>query len=570
MIDALRRLVGLRPRGPATAPLNDRLLIAFGKAPPGRVRARRRVRGRRVAVVEHEPERDGSTPAATLGELLDARAPRLGERGREQLFALVQPAVLEDLGGPGASALARSLQQLRDRLREPLPEPSGELDAPHRAIVDLAFAVDERTFWMFGWCRDDDGALAGLEIVSPEGQRVPLLEGAYRFPRPDVEEQYAAWGIGRTSKHGYANLVQLAHPSPLSEGWRIELRGTAVDFQWPIAPVIRDPVATRQHILTEISYERADIEELRAGHARPAIERLQAFTRPSIAIDDVIQHGEPPPEPEVSVIVPLYGRIDLVEHQIAQFWNDPDVAAAELIYVLDSPDLGPGLTHQSALLHDLYGLPFKVVRLNRNGGYATANNIGASIARGRLLLLMNSDVIPDRPGWLERMRAFYDAMEDIGALGPKLLYEDESIQHAGMYFQLDHRTRLWENQHYFKGFSRRLEPASVSRRVPAVTGACLMVDRALYSGVGGLNEGYVQGGYEDSDLCLRLLADGKHNWYVADVELYHLEAQSLPVEIRLANRYNAWLQTHLWSEEIARVMVGQLDVPETEVANSVE
>ena len=47
---------------------------------------------------------------------------------------------------------------------------------------------------------------------------------------------------------------------------------------------------------------------------------------------------------------------------------------------------------------------------------------------------MNSDVLPDRPGWLERMVAFYGSVDGIGALGPKLLYEDDSIQHAGIHF----------------------------------------------------------------------------------------------------------------------------------------
>ena len=77
-----------------------------------------------------------------------------------------------------------------------------------------------------------------------------------------------------------------------------------------------------------------------------------------------------------------------------------------------------------------------------------------------------------------------------------------------MYFQRDPTTRLWENQHYFKGFSRSLAAANVNRPVPAVTGACLMIDRALYDEVGGLREDYVQGGYEDSDLCLRLIEAG--------------------------------------------------------------
>ena len=61
-----------------------------------------------------------------------------------------------------------------------------------------------------------------------------------------------------------------------------------------------------------------------------------------------------------------------------------------------------------------------------------------------------------------------------------------------------------------------------------------MVERELYDQVGGLRRSYVQGGYEDSDLCLRLIEAGRRNWYLADVELYHLEAQSFPIDVRLA------------------------------------
>ncbi len=164
-----------------------------------------------------------------------------------------------------------------------------------------------------------------------------------------------------------------------------------------------------------------------------------------------------------------------------------------------------------------------------------------------------------------KLREFYDATPQIGALGPKLLYEDESIQHAGMYFARDAEYRHWENQHYFKGFSRSLPAANVSRPVPAVTGACLMVERALFDQVGGLSSQYVQGGYEDSDLCLRLIEAGRRNWYLAGVELYHLEAQSFPIHVRSTNRYNAWLQTHLWNDRIEQTMAEQPDVSDARV-----
>jgi GT2 family glycosyltransferase len=94
--------------------------------------------------------------------------------------------------------------------------------------------------------------------------------------------------------------------------------------------------------------------------------------------------------------------------------------------------------------------------------------------------------------------------------------------------------------------------------VPAVSGACLMVERSLWDQVGGLQPGYVQGGYEDSDLCLRLIDAGRDNWYLPSVTLHHLEDQSFPSEARtMATAYNLWLQTHRWGARIEELMRDQ-------------
>jgi GT2 family glycosyltransferase len=165
------------------------------------------------------------------------------------------------------------------------------------------------------------------------------------------------------------------------------------------------------------------------------------------------------------------------------------------------------------------------------------------------------------------MASFYDATTSIGALAPKLIYEDGSLQHAGIYFHdvslqwegihyyRETGSSLWENAHYFKGLHRDLPAANVARPVPAVTAACLMIERALYHELGGLRDIFVQGGYEDTDLCLRLIESGRENWYLPSVELYHLEDQSYPSSVRaLTTKFNMWLHTHLWNEQIDRVM----------------
>jgi GT2 family glycosyltransferase len=153
------------------------------------------------------------------------------------------------------------------------------------------------------------------------------------------------------------------------------------------------------------------------------------------------------------------------------------------------------------------------------------------------------------------MRDFYDSQPQIGALAPKLLYEDDSIQHAGMHFHQPPGQSVWEDSQYYKGLHRTFHEANVTRTVPAVTGACMMIERALFEDFGGLSGNYVRGDYEDFDLCLRLIESGRQNWYLPVAELYHLEAQSYTPDLRRpANRYNVWLHTHLWKDRIGELL----------------
>ena len=79
-----------------------------------------------------------------------------------------------------------------------------------------------------------------------------------------------------------------------------------------------------------------------SNHIFPAVQRLQERARESVAVASVTEHGDLPESPDVSIVVPLYQRIDLVEHQLLQFNRDPEIRAQELIYVLDSPELEHG------------------------------------------------------------------------------------------------------------------------------------------------------------------------------------------------------------------------------------
>ena len=453
---------------------------------------------------------------------------------------------------PRLRRLHRELAAIREALRERLPPSVVAPDQRASLSVEALLAIDERRFYARGWLWDDEDEVTHLTAVSPEGSRAEILGRAFRFPHPDAARVYTGAEDRQPEPPGFVCHFELDSASALEEGWVFELRdagGSGVEALAPMPP--RDIIATRDSMLGDLVHERDDEYRLASDHVHPAISRLRERRRSQAQVERTDQYGIPPINPVVSVVVPLYRRTDFLEHQLAQFVHDPEVAVADLIYVLDSPELGPATRQAAAQLERLYRVPFRLVTLCHNVGIAPASNLAAALARGRLLLRLDSDVLPDRPGWLGQMVEFYDLTPGIGALGPKLMYEDDSLQHAGLHFSYDALAGVWDREHSYKGLHRRLPVANLARQVPAVTGACLMIDLELYRRMGGLSDAYVQGGFEDADLCLRLAEAGYATWYLPSVELYHLEGQSYPAALRaLTARYNRWLFTCQWGRQL--------------------
>lgn len=462
--------------------------------------------------------------------------------------------ILEFLAGtPGVHertldplSLSQSLFVLREALRDPFPRAALRPEDTQGLHIGAVAKIDERTFFVRGWTRDDQAPLVRLDAISPEGTRTPILDRLFRVPRPDLEELFRS-APRPIAKPGFVCFFELENPSRLAEGWIFELENSAgmgIEASAPATTI--DPLAVRETILGELGRERR-VDTPLMGQLVPAVVRLQEELGDRVEIEEVEEFGTVPAQPEVSVVVSLYRRVDLIEHQLAQFANDPSMLGCELIYVLDSPELAPELLPRVAELHELYRIPFRLVTLSRNGGFAVAVNRGATQANGRLLLLLDSDVLPERKGWLGDLVEAHDALPEAGAVGPKLLYDDGSIQHAGMEFRRNPASGGWELAHSFKGLHRSFADADRQRPVPSLSGACLMVERELFEDLGGFSGDYVKGGYEDAELCMRIRERGLETWYVPEVELYHLEGRSyVPSAVDMSSRFNAWLFDHRW------------------------
>lgn len=297
----------------------------------------------------------------------------------------------------------------------------------------------------------------------------------------------------------------------------------------------------------------------------PAIAGLWAGRQRDDCDVDALDHN---PElasesPEVSLIIPIYGRYDFIEHQVSQFVDDPDMRRHEIIFVIDDPRLDEEVRASCATLARSYPLAFRVLHLSRNLGYAGANNVGVRHARGRHVLLLNSDVMPKGAGWLREMIEAAGERLATSIVGARLVYEDESVQHDGMrFYDSPFMNRLWTNVHPGKGLPLGVFPsrAGVTER-QSVTGACMLMARDVYDRIGGLDESYILGDFEDSDLCLAARREGIDIVLAESVVLYHLErqSQSLVSSDRWKEEltyYNCWHHTVKWDADIRQLLTG--------------
>jgi GT2 family glycosyltransferase len=145
-------------------------------------------------------------------------------------------------------------------------------------------------------------------------------------------------------------------------------------------------------------------------------------------------------------------------------------------------------------------------------------------------------------------------------VGPRLLFEDGSIQHEGLTYKRKAELKNWTFiEHEGKGM--RPQPSVKPKVVEALTGACMLMRRSLAIELGGFDESYVIGDFEDSDLCLRAKARGLQSVMDSSVSAYHLERQSQRMDdsnTRLnLTLYNAWKHerrffTHLGRQRVAK------------------
>ena len=229
----------------------------------------------------------------------------------------------------------------------------------------------------------------------------------------------------------------------------------------------------------------------------------------------------PDPLPIVSIIIPTRDGWDLLEPCLASL-RQTDWPKEKLeVIVVDNGSSDPAcLTGLERAETAGY---LRVRRDPRPFNFAALNNGAESEAKGDMLVFLNNDTLALRPDWLRVLSAFA-WLPKAGAVGPKLLYADGSVQHAGVVFGLYGRAvhvhvGLPADAGGYQGL------ANISHEVSGITGACLALRRTAFESVGGFNEGFPVA-YNDMVLCADLMKKGYRNLYVAEALFLHLESRT--------------------------------------------
>ena len=232
----------------------------------------------------------------------------------------------------------------------------------------------------------------------------------------------------------------------------------------------------------------------------------------------------PEPEPLVSILIPNKDHTDDLEKCLHSIYAKTTYESFEVI-VIENNSTDPATFAYYKTLHDRFPTCW-VVTFEGKGpfNFSAINNFGATFAEGEHLLLLNNDIEILSPDFLRELLS-YSQRPDVGAVGAKLYYPDDTIQHAGVLMGINGSAG-----HSHKSYPRTavgdMYRLVTTQDYMAVTGACLMTKASLYRECGGLDEEKFAVAYNDVDYCLKLWQKGLLNVYTPRAEAYHYESKS--------------------------------------------
>jgi len=242
-----------------------------------------------------------------------------------------------------------------------------------------------------------------------------------------------------------------------------------------------------------------------------------------------VRYSLPDPAPLVSIIIPTRNGLELLRRCVGSILEKTTYPRFEMIIVDNGSDDPAALDYLTELARKWGGRgvaarSVTVLRHDKPFNYSAINNLAVRDARGELVALLNNDLEVITPGWLDEM-ASQALRPEIGCVGAMLYYPNDTIQHAGSIVGLGGVAG-----HAFLSFPRGTEGkfnrARLVQNYSAVTAACLVVRKAVFEQVGGLDEVDLAVAFNDVDFCLKVREAGYLNLWTPFAEFYHHESAS--------------------------------------------
>lgn len=225
--------------------------------------------------------------------------------------------------------------------------------------------------------------------------------------------------------------------------------------------------------------------------------------------------------PLISVIIPNKDHTDDLDICLKSLYEKSLYKNFEVIIVENNSTEKETFEYYEALTQKHGNI--KIVTWKGNFNYSAINNFGVNYAKGEYILLLNNDVEIINGSCLEEMLMFAQR-KDVGAVGAKLYYSDDTVQHAGVILGLG-GTAGHAHKHFGRSHPGYMARASIAQNLTACTAACLMMRRDVFDEVGGLDESF-EVAFNDVDLCMKIREKGYLVVFTPYAELYHYESKS--------------------------------------------
>ncbi len=297
---------------------------------------------------------------------------------------------------------------------------------------------------------------------------------------------------------------------------------------------------------------RADTHELEAAEADSTLAHEQwsraEAGRQGVEVIKVLggvrqKYPVPSKPPLVSLLIPTRNGVEILEPCVDAILQRSTYPNFEVLILDNQSDCARTLEYMGNVTER--DSRVRVLRWDFPFNYSAINNFGVTEARGEVIGLINNDIEPINGDWLDEMVG-HVLRPEVGCVGAKLYYPNETIQHGGVILGIGgvagHSHKYLQRD--AEGYEYRLK---LVQNLSAVTGACLLVRKSVFEEVGGLEEANLAVAFNDVDFCLKVREAGYRNVWTPFAEAYHHEsvsrgADDTPEKRDRANREAAYMK----------------------------